>query len=127
MPFVRDAVARRGSFNVIHLASVRKIDFFVAGADPFTCEEMTRRVFITLDGDSPVQLWVASPEDIILQKLRWYANGGRVSDRQWRDVLGVLKVQGTRLDQSYLATWAERLDLADLLRDALRSSGLAPA
>lgn len=121
---LRAAVDRHGSFNVIHLPSVRKIDIFVAGSDAFSRDEMARRMRMTIDAHPAAQLWVASPEDVILHKLRWYVKGGRVSDRQWRDVLGVLKVQGARLDREYLSTWAERLGFSDLLQEAFRASGL---
>ena len=55
---------------------------------------------------------------MILRKLQWYEEGGRVSERQWKDVLGVLKTQGERLDAVYLAEWARRLGLIDLLTEA---------
>jgi hypothetical protein len=72
----------------------------------------------------PVEACLASPEDTVLAKLDWCRLGGGVSDRQWTDVLGVLKVQGPALDLSYLRHWAERLDLVDLLREALTDAGL---
>jgi hypothetical protein len=50
--------------------------------------------------------------------------GDRVSDRQWRDILGVMKVQADRLDFNYLAQWAEILKLTDLMIQALREAGL---
>ena len=59
-----------------------------------------------------------SAEDVILRKLQWYEEGGRVSERQWKDVLGVLKTQGERLDAADLAEWARRLGLIDLLTKA---------
>lgn len=59
-----------------------------------------------------------SPEDNILAKLEWYRMEGEVSDRQWQDVLNVLKVQGDRLDMGYLGHWAVQL-AADLLKRAL--------
>ena len=64
----------------------------------------------------------ASPEDLVLQKLNWYREGGGVSDRQWRDVIGVIKTQGSRLDLVYLHLWAGRKGLADLLVRALSES-----
>jgi hypothetical protein len=62
---------------------------------------------------------------VILYKLDWYYQGDQVSDRQWNDILGVLKVQQTSLDLSYLNKWAETLGLDDLLRQALCDAGLS--
>jgi hypothetical protein len=70
---------------------------------------------------------VASPEDTILAKLQWYRDSGSVSDRQWNDVLGMLKVQGAALDRAYLDEWARELGLADLLRKAIEEAGWAAA
>ena len=62
---------------------------------------------------------VISLVDIILEKLDWYRKGGRVSDRQWQDILGVIKVQGPRLDLPYLNLRAEERGLHQLLLRAL--------
>lgn len=63
---------------------------------------------------------VASAEDIILAKLVWYRSGGEVSERQWRDVIGILNVQAGKLDFDYLDEWARKLTVIDLLERALR-------
>ena len=65
--------------------------------------------------DDGTTVYVKSPEDTILRKLLWYRMGGEVSDRQWSDILGVLQVQGGRLDREYLAKWAAQLRVDDLL------------
>ena len=57
----------------------------------------------------------SSPEDTILHKLLWYRLGGDISDRQWNDVLGILRIQGTALDFAYLEQWAATLNLMELL------------
>ena len=67
--------------------------------------------------------FVASPEDTILAKLEWYRLGDEISDRQWRDILGVLAVQGDRLDLAYMRQWAATLDVSDLLERALGEIG----
>ena len=64
------------------------------------------------------------PEDTVLAKLEWYRKGEGVSDRQWRDLAGVLKVQGPALDQNYLSEWARKLNVEDLLARALDEAGL---
>lgn len=121
---VRDAVLRRSSFNAIHQPTVLKVDFFVLGDAPFDRAQLeARRLSPALEG-SGRSVFVSSPEDLILRKLDWYRQGAGVSDRQWRDVLGVLKVQAERLDLAHLRHWAVELDLAELLDRALSASGI---
>ena len=121
---VRQAVVRNSSFNVVHLETTIKVDIFVLGPEAMDLEEIRRRQQIPLTPDSNRQVYVATPEDIILQKLIWFQKGGGISDRQWRDVLGVLKVQAKRLDWDYLKHWAESLNLSDLLQRAKEESDL---
>lgn len=63
-------------------------------------------------------LLVKSPEDTVLRKLLWYREGGSVSERQWRDVMAVLRESGAALDAGHLDRWASRLGLEDLLARA---------
>jgi hypothetical protein len=119
---VADAVRRRVSFNIIHLATATKVDLFVLRADPFARMEMGRRQRITLAGMGGDELSIATAEDTILQKLAWFRLGGSVSERQWNDILGVLKVRRGKLDLPYLEHWAAELELGDLLRRALDES-----
>ena len=113
---IRDAIRRRASFNVIHLSTMLKVDVFVLGNEDFSIEEMKRRQAVPLRGSS---VWFSSPEDIVIEKLDWFRKGEGVSERQWRDVLGVLAVQGARLDLRYLRQWAARRGLSELLERAL--------
>ncbi|MFH1469270.1 MAG: nucleotidyl transferase AbiEii/AbiGii toxin family protein [Pseudomonadota bacterium] len=114
---VREAVRRRATFNVIHLATMTKVDVFLLRREPLAMAEMERRQFYSLDETR--SLPVASPEDIILQKLDWYRKGDRISERQWRDVIGVLRVSGQKLDRDYLAKQAASSGLVELLGEAL--------
>jgi hypothetical protein len=123
---ILDAILRRKSFNVIHLATMFKADIFVSEIHPWARSEMSRRQSERFGvGEDAVTLYLASPEDTILHKLEWYRQGGGVSDRQWTDVLGVLKVQGVALDLPYLRQWAGELGLTELLDRALDEAGLA--
>ncbi|MES1243020.1 MAG: hypothetical protein ABUT39_15495 [Acidobacteriota bacterium] len=117
-----DAVRRRASFNVIHLATMTKVDIFVMTDEPLDLEEMARRQILPV-GEAGTPVPVASAEDTVLQKLVWFRKGGGVSERQWNDVLGVLKVRRGRIDLDYLRLWASRLDLDDLLDRALEDAG----
>ncbi|MEZ4435565.1 MAG: hypothetical protein R3F65_24440 [bacterium] len=96
-----------------------KVDVFVLRSDPFSIEEMRRRTVYVIDAEPEIRLPVASPEDIILHKLDWYRRGAHVSERQWRDVLGVLRVSSGALDRVYLRTQADAWGLASLLEEAL--------
>ncbi|MHC4155047.1 MAG: hypothetical protein ACYST6_09020 [Planctomycetota bacterium] len=114
-----EALKRRTSFNVIHLASAFKIDVFVSKGTPFEKELMLRRKQLRLSESIEKSFSVVSPEDIILLKLRWYLDGGSTSDRQWADVLDVLTVQAEKLDLRYLKKWGVSLRVNELLEKAI--------
>ena len=108
---------------MVHLATSIKVDLFIMGGSPVDAEQMDRRQRIKVVSDPDRYLYVYTPEDILLQKLRWYRLGNEVSDRQWRDILGILLVQGNRLDKTYLSRGAEKLGVADLLGRAMTQAG----
>jgi hypothetical protein len=119
LAMIRGAILRQGSFNLIHLKTMFKVDVFVRGRQPFDQTQFRRRQVNTLAQDPARTAYVASPEDNILAKLVWFRKGGEVSDRQWQDIVNVLLIQGDRLDLSYLREWAARLGVTDLLKRAL--------
>ena len=114
---VRDAVRDRSTFNVIHPATGYKIDFFVRKDEPFERSAFARRVTLPMSDVPDELVQIHSAEDIILFKLRWYVLGGRTSDRQLNDILGVMKTQGDALDTAYLDKWAAVLGVSDLLAE----------
>ncbi len=118
---VRQAVASHTAFNVIHLASYLKIDVFVEGEDVLDVEQLERSVERPLAPGSSREYRVTSPEVIVVRKLDWYRLGGESSERQWRDVLAILRLRSDSLDQGLLASLASAKGLGDLLERAQRS------
>jgi len=114
-PAVLEAVRRRASFNVIHLATSFKIDVFVSQDRDFDRSVQGRAATEVLGEGSPLSARVASAEDVVLLKLEWYRLGNESSERQWSDITQVGKLQGDRLDREYLRRWADDLGVADLL------------
>jgi hypothetical protein len=121
---ILDAIQKQSSFNLIHLETLFKVDVFPLKNHPFDREAFSRRLRKVISEDTSSQLFFATPEDIILHKLTWYKAGEEVSDRQWNDVLGVLKVQGNQLDMSYLNQWAKELSVSELLKKAIDEAGV---
>ena len=123
---IDDAMSdRASSFNVIHMASVIKADIYpINTTNTLALEAMSRRKQVRLFSEDK-SIYLASAEDIVLQKLRGYKIADNYSEKQWRDILGVLKARGQQLDFDYLKLWSDRLQLTPELEQALDESGLA--
>jgi hypothetical protein len=121
---VLSSVASGRPFNLIHLKGAFKFDFFPAAADGFSQSELGRKQYLVsaMPGLENIRLPICSAEDTILSKLVWFREGGEISERQWHDVLGIIGVQTARLDHPYLAEWAARLGVADLLAAAIAAA-----
>ncbi len=120
---VGQAVASGGSFNVVHLESMLKVDVFLSRGRPYDEEALRRARPETLDVDvAGPSYFLASAEDTVLSKLEWFRRGGEVSERQWSDVVGVLRATSGALDLEYLERWATELGVADLLQRAVREA-----
>jgi hypothetical protein len=128
---IRRAIERRSSFNLIHLATMLKVDVFISKGRDFDREAARRAVAYALDdADDTKKVYLASPEDTILAKLEWYRKGGEVSERQLSDILDILRVQAEAIDHDYLRRWALELNVRDLLErllddaDPITNSGI---
>jgi hypothetical protein len=123
-PAIRAAVKSGYHFNVIHMNAAVKVDLFLAGDDAFDLERLDARQALQLPTEPERQVYVDTAEHSVLRKLEWFRRGGEVSERQWRDVVAILRIQGSRLDRSRLGMWAPRLGVADLLdRAFLEAAG----
>ena len=122
---VLNAIQKRSSFNLIHLDTMLKIDIFIIKDKPYNLKTLQRRRKDTFDEKKgATEFYIGSPEDIILSKLEWFRNGEYASKQQWRDVLGMLKVQKDLLDLKYLRHWASTLKLSNLLDQAFHDAGI---
>jgi hypothetical protein len=122
---MRDAIRHRSSFNLLHLSTGFKVDIFLPRDRAFDRAQLARRALFPLRDVPASNAYIASAEDSILAKLEWYRLGNEISERQWTDVLGMLKVQGRALDTTYLRHWADELSVADLLDRAFTVAGLS--
>ena len=122
---ILDAIKNKSSFNLIHLETMIKIDVFISKERKFDKISFKRRKQDKIsEGPDSIQVFLRSAEDTILSKLEWYKSGGSVSERQWNDILGIIKVQGELLDKDYLRQWAKELGVNDLLEKALKEGKL---
>ena len=119
---IMDSIQHNTSFNIIHRDSMFKVDVFIPRPRPFQQSQLERAQRQVFDLETKVSAKFASAEDTILSKLEWYRMGGEVSDRQWRDILGVLKTRSGELELGYLRKWAMELKVSDLLERALKES-----
>ncbi len=104
----RDAVRRRFQFNVIQLTTGLKVDIIIATNSEFDRSQFARGGAVLVDDTHEV--FVASPEDVILKKLEYFKLGG--SEKHLRDIVGILKVQAEAIDYSYLTNWIAKLDVS---------------
>ena len=118
---VREAIQAGRPFNAIHLQAALKFDFFPAGEEDFVQSELARRRYTVsvVPGLEEIEFPVSSAEDAVLAKLIWFRTGGEVSERQWHDILGILKVQADQMEREYLNSWADKLSVTELLERAL--------
>lgn len=117
----RAAIRTHSSFNLVDTDNGLKVDLFVLGDGLLDRMQIERRIQVIVPG-AIEGVWVTSPEDQVLRKLDWYRSGGAISDRQWRDVVGILRNRADDLDLEYLTNTAREVGLADLLADALAQS-----
>jgi hypothetical protein len=119
---VREAIDRERSFNLIDNNTGWKIDIFVLAQNIFQQNQLKRRQAISVN-EKDDKLYFSSAEDTVLQKILWYRLSQRQSEQQWRDILGILKLQSDRLDLKYLQDWAQSLSISQDLETALNEAG----
>jgi hypothetical protein len=120
---MRDAIRNAVPFNVIHSASGNKVDFVPARPGPWSPPRMDRGRPVRLLPDRDVM--VAAPEDVIIGKLWYHAEGG--GDRHLRDIAGILRVTGAAVDRAFVELWARQLGYFDTWRQILQTVDVSGA
>jgi hypothetical protein len=105
----QDALRRRTQFNIIDMETGWKVDLIIRKDRPFSIEEFDRRQPAELFG---TKVFVATAEDSIVAKLEWAKLGD--SERQLRDVAGIVASRGEALDVAHIEKWVKALGLQDL-------------
>ena len=81
---IDDAIKAKSSFNILHLDTMLKIDVFILKDYPYAQKAFERKIKDKLEDDpDSLNIYLASPEDVILSKLEWYKTGGEISEKQW--------------------------------------------
>lgn len=121
LEMMKQALRTGRMFNLIHYESSYKFDIYPVRQQPYYQAAFDRRKLdqYSFEGREVVPFYVESPEDAILAKMVWYRAGDEISERQWSDILDVIRVQQDRLDLAYLRHWAPSLKVADLLERAI--------
>lgn len=121
---ILSSLEHRSSFNFIHFETAYKVDLFPVKLRAYDRQVVERSQQHLVDSEPPIEAYTAEPEDIVLAKLEWYHSTNETSDRQWNDILGVLKLQSFTLDFDYMQRWASEIGVGDLLERALNDAGL---
>ncbi|NMF86342.1 hypothetical protein [Nodosilinea sp. P-1105] len=123
VPGVEDvAMGRMHTLQVTQVATISRADFVLADTSEYEQLKFARRRLIPLPHGPEV--YVAAPEDIVVSKLRWGQTSQ--SEKQWRDVLGILKTQQDDLDYDYMHVWAASFNLSQQLEQAILAAGVRP-
>jgi hypothetical protein len=120
-----EAARLHSSFSAVEVATSMKVDFFLAEKDSFAQEQMARRRPVRIASVAPLHFY--APEDLIIRKLMWYRAGGEQSQRQWRDVAGIMRTSGEQIDFDYLREAAAKVGVTDLLLRLEKEEHAQPA
>ncbi len=124
-----DAVVA-GQMQILQITQINTIsraDLIVAAVNPYEALKFARRQAYSMTEGNPTEddlIYLASPEDLVVNKLRWGQRSQ--SQKQWRDVLGILKTQQGALDYNYMHQWAAEFDLSIQLEQVTLEAGVRP-
>jgi len=110
---IKDAISRKFYFNIIHIPSANKIDFFLLQDDDYAKGQFKRRKAENFD--EVRQAFFSCVEDIIIKKLDYYLEGK--SEKHIEDIMGILRTYPNKIDFDYLQKWAKRKGTFNIWKD----------
>ena len=116
---IEEAIRYQSMFNVVHNETIDKIDFWILKDDEFDKERFGRRRKETVSGK---EIFISSPEDVILSKLDWYKKSD--IQKHYDDVSGIFEIQQRNLDIDYVKKWAEKLSFLSILLEVIKRCNL---
>ena len=114
---VSQAIEQSFTFNIIHYKAGLKIDFWLTKKDPFGILEFQRKQKKKIFGK---EIFIISPEDLILEKLLWYKKGE--SPRHLEDIAGIIEI--SKPDINYIKVWAIQESTIEIFEEILRNRSL---
>lgn len=108
---VEESVKFQSHFNIFYLPTALKIDFWLLKDEPFDRSRFQRRKKVKIGRSN---LYLSSPEDLILIKLKWCKDSK--SEKHFSDAASILQIQKGKLETSYLLRWAKKLALTHDLK-----------
>lgn len=121
IPGIEDVqTGRMNTLSITHTETIARADLMITSYDAFAQAKFEHRQLVDIPGRG--SLFFISAEDLVLNKLRWRQRSQ--SEKQWRDILGVLKTQQNSLEIHYMRSWAESLFLLPDLEQALQAAGI---
>ncbi len=113
---IKDAIKKRFHFNIIHIPSANKIDFFLLQDDGYARGEFDRRESERFDKTR--RAFFACVEDVIIKKLDYYLESK--SEKHVEDIRGILKTYSNKIDFSYIEKWAKRKGTFNIWKNLLK-------
>ena|SRR3989338_5588644 len=104
------AILDRDMFNIIYNATSFKVDIIILNEkDDYETEKFKNRIKINFQNKD---LFVSSPEDLIISKLLWSKSAGG-SERQLKDCESIYALNHEKLNVNYIKKWIQILKIED--------------
>ena len=113
---------RMDTLQITHIETISRADIILAGNSEYAKQQFERRQRYAFPNSQGTKIYLASPEDLIISKMRWSQRSS--SEKQKRDIIAILKVQQENIDYPYVHRWVSEFKLSALLEEMITSAGV---